>query len=290
MSVVTIKSAELEVKIKTLGAELTSVKDNNGKEYIWCGDPNVWSGQCPNLFPIVSRLRNLEKPNTYILDGKEYEMGMHGFAKLSEFEVESQDENKAVFLLKSNDVTRAQYPFEFEYRIVYTVSGRELKIDFITDNKSVRDMYYSAGSHEGFAISGDIENYTAVFDEAETLSKYEVLPSGVIGETPTPILFGERELKLRDEYFEVDALIFFDAKSRGLAIRDDRTGESVHISFPGFDTLLIWRIPGAQYVCVEPWAGAPDLSWKKVDDFSKKYRIRTLSPGESETLTHTITF
>ncbi|MBQ9985929.1 MAG: aldose 1-epimerase family protein [Oscillospiraceae bacterium] len=290
MSIVAIKSAELEVKIKTLGAELTSVKDNAGKEYIWSGDPAVWGGQCPNLFPIVSRLRNGEKPNTYVLDGKEYEMGMHGFAKLSEFEVEAKSESSVTFLLKSNDETRAQYPFEFEYRIVYTLSGRELKIDFITDNKSDRDMYYSAGSHEGFATTGGIENYTAVFDEAETLSKYEVLPSGNIGEVPTPILNGERELKLSEKYFEVDALIFFDAKSRGLAIRDDRTGESIHISFPGFDTLLIWKMPDAEFVCVEPWAGAPDLSWKVVDDFSKKYRIRTLAPNAQETLTHTISF
>ena len=34
MSVITIKSSELEVKIKTLGAKLTSVKDNSGREYI----------------------------------------------------------------------------------------------------------------------------------------------------------------------------------------------------------------------------------------------------------------
>lgn len=290
MSIITIKSTELEVKIKTLGAELTSVKDNAGKEYIWEGNPAVWDGQCPNLFPIVSRLRNWEKPNTYVLDGKEYEMGMHGFAKLTEFEVEAKTDNSVTFFIKSNDETRAQYPFEFEYRIVYTLSGRELKIDFITDNKSDRDMYYSTGSHEGFATKGGIENYTAVFDEAETLSKYEVLPSGVIGEVPTPILNGERELKLSEKYFEVDALIFFDAKSRGLAIRDDRTGESIHISFPGFDTLLIWKMPNAEFVCVEPWAGAPDLSWKVVDDFSKKYRIRTLAPNAQETLTHTIKF
>jgi len=290
MSIITIKNGELTVKIKTLGAELTSVKDNSGKEYIWSGNPDVWAGQCPNLFPIVSRLCNGDKPNTYVLDGKEYEMGMHGFVKLMEFEVEKQSDSSVTFLLKSNDETRIQYPFEFEYRIVYTLSGRKLNVDFITDNKSERDMYYSAGSHEGFAISGGIENYTAVFDEVETLSKHEVLPSGIIGETPTPVLNGERELKLNDDYFAVDALIFFDAKSRGLAIRDDRTGEEVHISFPGFDTLLIWKIPGAEYVCVEPWAGAPDLSWKKVDDFSKKYRIRTLAPGATETLTHTITF
>ena len=290
MSVVTIKNNELEVKIKSLGAELTSVKDNSGKEYIWCGNHEVWNGQCPILFPIVSRLRNWEKPNTYVLDGKTYEMGMHGFAKISEFEVESSDDTSVTFLLKSNDETRVQYPFDFEFRVVYTLIGRKLKIDFVTDNKSEGAMYYSTGSHEGYALDGDVSNYSIVFDEAETVGKHEVLPSGVISEIPVPMLDNEKEIKLNDDYFAVDAIIFFDVKSRGLAIRDDRTGKSIHISFPGFDTLLIWKRQGGEYLCIEPWAGAPDLVWKKVDDFKDKYRIRKLAKAASETFTHTITF
>lgn len=289
MSVVTIKSSELTVKIKTRGAELTSVTDNSGKEYIWCGNPEVWEGQCPNLFPIVSRLRN-HGDCKYPLDGKMYEMGMHGFAKNSEFEVESATENSATFLLRSSEVTRAQYPFDFEFRIVYALDGRKLKVDFITDNKTKGNMYYSAGSHEGYAINGGIENYSLVLDEAETLSKYEVLPIGGIGEDSTLVFDNSRELKLNDDFFAVDALIFFDMKSRGLAVRDDRTGESIHVAFPGFDTLLVWKRQGGEFVCIEPWAGAPDLSWKPYDDFTKKWRIRTLAEGKSETLTHTITF
>lgn len=289
MPVITIKSSELTAAIKTLGAELTSIKDASGKEYIWQADPAVWDGQCPVLFPIVSRLSN-HGENKYVLGGREYGMGMHGFAKVSEFEVESQSGSSVTFLLRSNDETRAQYPFDFEFRVVYSISGRELRVDFITDNKSDTDMYYSAGSHEGYATEGDVSNYSIVFDEDETLSKYEVLPEGGIGESPTPMLKNEREIKLNDEYFEIDALIFFDAKSRGLSIRDDRTGEKIHVSFPGFDTLLIWKRVGGEYICIEPWAGAPDLSWKPYSDFSEKYRIRTLAPGARETLTHTITF
>lgn len=289
MPVITIKNSELTVKIKTLGAELTSVTDNSGKEYIWCGDPAVWDGQCPNLFPIVSRLCN-HGDGKYPFDGKMYEMDMHGFAKTLEFEVESMGESSATFLLRSNDETRVQYPFDFEFRIVYTLDGRKVKVDFITDNKTKGNMYYSAGSHEGYAISGGIENYSLVLDEAETLGKYEVLPTGGIGEEAKVVFKNSRELKLCDDFFAVDALIFFDIKSRGVAVRDDRTGESVHIAFPGFDTLLVWKIPGGEYVCIEPWAGAPDLSWKPYSDFTKKWRIRTLEEGEREVLTHTITF
>ena len=290
MSVITIKSNELTVSIKSFGAELTSIKDNSGKEFLWQGNPKVWAGQAPVLFPIVSRLRNGSRPDVYTLNGKEYEMGLHGFAKISEFEVESQRDDSVTFLLKSNDATRLQYPFDFEFRVVYTVDGRNLKVDFLTDNKSECDMYYSTGSHEGYACPGGVSNYTVVFDEDEAIDRYEVTADGSIGEIPTPILRGGREIKLDDSYFAIDALIFFDVKSRGLSVRDDRTGDKIHVAYPGFDTLLIWSKPGAELVCIEPWAGAPDLSWKPYDDLKDKYRIRKLSPGKREILTHTITF
>ncbi len=288
MSFKTIKNDQLTVKINTYGAELTSVVNKSGKEYMWDGKPEIWEDVSPILFPIVSRLEN----DTYMLNGKEYKMGMHGFAKDSEFEVEKHTDTELALLLKSSDETKKCYPFDFEFRVIYTLCDNKLIVDFDTTNKSDSDMYYSAGSHEGFACPGGIENYSVIFDENETVSKYEVLPEGEIGEIPTPILNNECEIKLKKEYFAVDALIFFDAKSRGIALRNDITGESIHVAYPGFDTLLIWTLDceGADYVCIEPWAGAPDLSWKAVDDFSKKYRIMTLKPGATDRLTHTITF
>ncbi len=286
MSLITIKGNELSVAIKTKGAQIDSVKDTSGKEYMWCGDPEIWEDKAPILFPIVSRLEN----DKYTYNGKQYSMEMHGFAGKMEFEVENKSENSVTLLLRSSEETHKQYPFDFEFRVTYSLSGRELKVNFKTDNKTDGDMYYSAGSHEGFAIDGAVENYSIVLDEKETLMKYEVMPSGVISETPIPCFENTRELKLRDEFFAVDALIFLDIKSRGVALRDDRDGSSIHVAFPGCDTLLIWKELKAEFVCIEPWAGAPDLSWKRVSDFSKKYRIRTIKKGESETLSHTVTF
>jgi galactose mutarotase-like enzyme len=286
MSVVTIKNSELSVEIKSFGAEILSVKDSSGREYMWCGDPDVWEDRSPILFPIVSRLNN----DKYSFGGKEYSMGAHGFAQNFEFEIEKADEQSVTFLLKSNVETLAMYPFEFEFRVIYTLDKNSLIVDFETKNLTDGNMYYSVGSHEGFATSGGIENYSIVLDEKETLARYEVLPSGVISGTPIPCIENSKELKLSEEYFKVDAIIFFDMKSKGLSLRDDRNGKEIHIDFPFADTVLIWKEPNAQFVCIEPWLGAPDLEWKRVDDFSKKYRIRTLEKGETEKVTHTVTF
>ncbi len=289
MSVVTIKSSDLEVKIKTHGAELTSIKNKSGKEFLWQGS-ELWRDQALVLFPIVSGV----KENKYTLVGKEYHMEAHGFASQKEFEVEEHTEDSVTLLLRSDDETKVQYPFDFEFRLRLTVDGVKLLQEYITTNKSDRDMYYSTGSHEGYAINGRLDNYSIIFDEEETISRYSMIKGedgNVIGNVPC--LENERELKLsHDEYFYSDELIFLDFKSKGLTFRDDRTGESIHIDFPDQDTLVCWTKNDAyaEFLCIEPWCGTWDFEQYTPCDFSKKYRIRTLKPGERETLTHTITF
>ena len=71
-----IKNDVLEVSSKESGAELTSIK-LNGHEYLWCGDSKYWGRQAPILFPIVGAL----KEGKTIIEGKEYFMGRHGFAR-----------------------------------------------------------------------------------------------------------------------------------------------------------------------------------------------------------------
>ena len=289
MEIVTIKSDKLTVKIKTFGSELTSIKNNSGKEFLWQGQ-GPWHDQALVLFPIVSGLHE----NKYTLDGKEYHMDPHGFASQKEFEVEEQTESSVTMLLRSDEQTKEMYPFDFEFRVRFTVDGLKLHQEYITDNKSARDMYYSAGSHEGYAIEGKLDNYTVIFDENETIPRYSVIKDENGKEAGNvPCLENERELKLdHDKYFFKDELIFLDFKSQGLSFRDDRTGESIHVDFPGYDTLVFWTKCGtyAEFLCIEPWCGTWDFPEKLPCDFSEKYRIRTLKPGERENLKHTITF
>ena len=53
MSVIELKNDKISAALKTMGAELTSLKDTEGTEYLWQGNPDYWSGQAPVLFPII---------------------------------------------------------------------------------------------------------------------------------------------------------------------------------------------------------------------------------------------
>ena len=81
-----IKNEQLTVEISSLGAELQSIKDAQGNEYLWDGDEQYWNRHSPILFPIVCGLWK----DTYRIDGKEYQLGRHGFARDTEFQLISK--------------------------------------------------------------------------------------------------------------------------------------------------------------------------------------------------------
>lgn len=84
-----LKNELLAIKVAEMGAELQSVKDNEGREYMWqAGD--LWPRHSPILFPIVCSVNN----DTYRVDGQEYHLPRHGFARDTEFTVVKQAENQ----------------------------------------------------------------------------------------------------------------------------------------------------------------------------------------------------
>ncbi len=82
------------------------------------------------LFPFVGSL----KDKKFTVDGTDYPMGQHGFARDMEFELVSQTNDEAWFSLKSNDETLAKYPFEFVLEIGYKLSGSEIKVTWRVTN------------------------------------------------------------------------------------------------------------------------------------------------------------
>lgn len=277
-----ISNEKIKCTIFTMGAEIQSIiKD--GKELIWEGNPDVWSGRSPVLFPICGGL----KDDKYIFEGAEYTLPKHGFARKSEFEVEESSDTEAVFLLKSNDETKKNYPFDFELRVIYTLSGEEIKVEYKLSNVGNKTMYYSVGSHEAYACPEGIEEYSVVFDEEETL-KASILNGNLLEYNTNLIGENIRELPLKYEYFAIDALVFLDVKSRKVTLMH-KDKKVVDVEFDGADYLLLWTKPTGKYICIEPWCGIPDFEDSDYD-ITKKRGIISAKPGETVTKTHKLIF
>ena len=283
--IITISNDILKVSISTYKAELTSVI-KNGKELIWQVDPDVWTEQCPILFPICGGL----KDDKYLFDGKEYTLPKHGFARRSEFEVESVTDTKAVFRLRSNEETLKNYPFEFEFRAFFQLDGEKLLTWYETKNLSSGSMFFSVGAHEGYSCPDGIEEYSVIFDTPENL-KRNILVGNLLENETESLGLGEEvtELPLKYEYFSVDALVFTNLKSRKVTLLNRNTKEEIKLEFPDHDYFLIWTKPNANYVCLEPWCGVPDFVGSSYD-ITQKRGIIEIPAGGTDVRSHTITF
>ena len=279
---VTLKNSELTVKVNEMGAELRSIVYND-TEYMWEGKPEIWSGTAPIMFPICGGL----KEDKYLLSGKEYTLTKHGFAKLSLFEVESATDDCAVFLLRSSDETKSSYPFDFEFRVIYTLNGKSLKVDYKVDNKSADTMYFNVGAHEAYATPEGIEDYDVLFDSEQTLSAQN-LYGNILAHTSYPIIKDSKVLPLYDKYFILDALPFKDISFKAATLRNRKTGRAIRIDFPDAPYFLLWHKHGAGYMCLEPWNGIPDVPGSSYD-ITEKEGITALSANNTFTFTHTIT-
>ncbi len=279
---ITLRNDEMTVTIAELGAEMQTITAKNGTEYLWHGDPQFWSGRAPVLFPICSRLKN----DQYNYKGVTYEMGGHGFAKSEVFEVESQSETEAVFLLRSNEKTLKQYPFDFEFRVGYALRGKTVDVTYDVKNPASEPLYMSFGGHEGYVCPEGITEYEVVFAQPETLittpDPFNSNDTKLIGESVTV-------LPMKDRFFTIDALIFKKCvKSTSLKLRHKKTGRGVQVDFEGFPYLLIWTKIGAPYICVEPWCGITDVP-ETDGNLVTKEGINRVEGGDTFHRVHSIT-
>lgn len=97
------------IQVSTHGAELQSLAAN-GREYLWQGNPVFWGRRAPILFPIVGRLAN----DTFRIEGKEYTMKQHGFARDAEFV-----ERDGWYVLAEEG--RDNYPYVYELAVKYVI-------------------------------------------------------------------------------------------------------------------------------------------------------------------------
>lgn len=286
MSMVTLKNKSLTAVIDSFGAELKSVKssDASQKEFIWCGDSNIWSGTAPVLFPICGGL----KDDKYAYNGKEYTLKKHGFGRKVDYTVEKSNDTEAVFLYKSNSDTLAVFPFDFEFRVKFLLEDNSLKITYETKNLTDGNMYFSVGAHEAYDCPELVDDYDIIFDEYETLDAYE-LDGNLLSGNKNRIITNGKILPLKKEYFEIDALVFKDVKSKSVSLVNRNGGRRIKVFFDGFKYLLLWTKPSGKYLCIEPWCGIPATVGAS-DDITQKEGIIKLEKNKTHSVTHTIIF
>ena len=288
----TLRNGHFTAVTRSLGAELISLRDNRGTEYIWTGEAPYWSGRNPVLFPIVGRA----KDDTLLFGGKAYPMVKHGFARKSEFAVTAQGEDFITFGLTESADTLTQYPFPFVLSITHRLTDRGFTTEYAIENTGEQTMPCCIGGHTAYRCPLDegehFGDYEIVFDEAETAET-------MLLDLNTAQLSGAQELWLdksdrfalrHGDYARLDTLIFDGLRSHGVALRHKDTGHGVHVDFSGFPMLGIWTqgAEEAPFICLEPWHGCCGMAGES-GEFSHKRHSMLLHSGQVKRLTYTVT-
>ncbi len=243
------------------GGILTSFKVN-GKERIYLDadfydeSEEKFRGGNPILFPACGRLPD----QAYTLNGKRYEMPIHGFVRDYPWEVVSTNENGVAELtisLKDNAETLEIYPFEFELEFTYRLKDGVISIIQKVVNNSDSEMPFSIGLHPYFL--------------ADTSKASAEVPSKLA------YFFNDR-VEFDGVLNACDNLDHVCVNLSGTkSVLDTGLGYSVEVTYKGkYTCVVIWSPMNTDFVCVEPWSAAPNA-------LNTGENIIYLAAGESET-------
>ena len=271
-----IENEHMRVVISDLGAEMREILlKKSGESIMWTGDPALWSGHAPWLFPVIGRL----KDDYYTFQGQRYDMPMHGFARKRTFSAVGAAGDAVCFELTDSPDTLAVYPWRFALRVGYRLRGERLEITCTVRNRDDKPMFYSLGAHPGFLCR---EGDRLCFDSLNELICHRLTAdTHLLKSESTVVSLDGHALVLTGSLFEADAMLLEKPDVAGVTLQRVE-GAFVRLEFDKVPWLGVWSKPaggGLRYVCLEPWLGVDD----PVDsnhDIEHKEAVQSLAAGE----------
>lgn len=282
-----ISNEYVEAEITRFGAELkTLVSKKTGIQYMSEPKKGVWDRTSPVLFPIIGCV----KDNKILIDGKEYDMYLHGFAHFQNYDVFERTEDSIIYVIKSEGKYVDVYPYEFELYVTFKLIEDGIVCGWKIINKNDGTMYFSIGGHPAFKCpvdDSDRSEYFIQFHGASQLDRSLInMSNGCLYENreiiDTSICDNNGEiglLKLDDELFDRDALVIEGNQVHKVSIlKPDKTPYlTVEFDAPLFGVWTEAR-KKSPFICIEPWYGRCDKETFK-DEFANKEWQNSLESG-----------
>lgn len=281
----------LTVTIDTFGAELQSIVDNRtSHEYLWHGDKAFWGRRSPVLFPLVGSVWN----GMYRMDGEEYALGQHGFARDREFGIVAcQDDAEAWFALDSDERTLALFPRRFRLEVGYRLHGERLTVMWRVRNTDNRSMPFQIGAHPAFNYpdfnAADGVHAYLGFD-ADKLHTQLISERGCVGREERDVIpDSDGLLPLTASTFDINTMIFADSQVRRVSMLDKNKAPYLSVLFNS-PLVGIWSPSAlAPFVCVEPWWGRCDRVGF-TGEFADREYVNVVEAGQTFEASYTVIF
>lgn len=279
----------MQISVSNKGAELTSIVAS-GREYLWQGDQKFWGRRAPILFPIVGKLAD----DKLRINGYEYTMKKHGFARDTEFV-----QRDGWYVLAENG--RDDYPYAYELAVNYEVDGDTLTCNWQVKNCGDKTMFFQIGAHPAFVLpdydaNDAIHGYIQCYDANNNMVSPLVFSTLVNGlrihySQPKGVLNDMGILALTKTTFVDDAIIIEAKQVAKVALFDKQGKRVLTVSCPQADAFGLWapNKPGCPFVCIEPWCGIADNAGFK-GDISERDCIHSVESGKCFEFSYSLTF
>jgi galactose mutarotase-like enzyme len=218
---------------------------------------NVRGGN-PVLFPSPGPLAN----ERFTWGGRSGSMKQHGFARNRPWSVVDSTERRLTLELRSDDVTRAQFPWDFVVRHRHDLDGNRLRITQQVENTGDAPMPFAFGFHPYFGVKSKarVKIPTRAKRAFDNVSKKEIDVAGPIDLTQK----------------EVDLHLFDHGSTEAVLDRGDGTRVIVRGS-PEYRRWVIWTLAGKDFVCLEPWTAGADA-------LNREGQVLVVAPAETKEL------
>ena len=279
-----LKNEQLTILVAEKGAELQSVKDADGREYMWQAGPE-WNRHSPILFPIVCSVND----NTYRVDGKEYYLSRHGFARDAEFTVVSQGPQKVTLALHESEATLKVYPYHFNLGITYKLEGPKIQVIWHVENTDCREIHFQIGGHPAFNVPGGKLEGRIKLDNEAPMTTLKSYPDGSHDMDEVPLEADMGIMEITSEFFRNDSVKIHKCQTHRAMLVDTDGEPAVTVDYQA-PVCAFWSPYGkhAPFVCIEPWYGVGDPRGFS-GEFKDKPLMNHLLPGASFMSRYTIT-
>lgn len=290
---VTVFDDKLRVSASTNSATLTSIYGiRENREYLWQGSEDSWNEQDVVIFPFVAR----QKDAWYSIDGKRYEMPLHGLCRGAEFEETRISDSETVLTTVWNEKTYEKYPFRYSYSVRFKVVDGTLEVTHTARNLDDKPMYFMMGAHPAFNVCATYENGKINTDGNYIDFLKDISPDYYTLEEKGHYITGEKPFgtinKLsvgKDVMKKYKTVMLRNVGTDKLVLRLT-DGTDINFDFGEVTVLAFWSMEDSgAYVCIEPWHGAPDRL-DAVRELKDKALVNVLEPGKNFNYTYKVSF
>ncbi|WP_224249046.1 aldose epimerase family protein [Hyalangium gracile] len=196
-------------------------------------------GGIPVLFPTAGKLPG----DTYPVGKQSYAMAQHGFARKLPWTVRQAEEDLLVLGLGSSEETLRQFPWRFDAQLTFALDGGQLALDFDVENRDTRPLPLHLGFHPYFSVTQ--ADKAAATVRTDATRAWDNRQGKVVPFTGLDLTGEEVDLHLLDH------------STAGTVLQRGPGRRPLHLSWgPEFQRLVVWTLPGRDFVCVEPWTAS----------------------------------